>query len=269
MDFVSRILEGLVVSLREGIEVALVVGILLAYLARTGRAAYRPYVLAGLGAAIAVSLGLAVVVRRVGVDTDNPLVEGILMLVAAALVASLLTWMWRVGRHMRRNLEERLGTLVGSGPADQVRWAAAAGVFSFAFLMVLREGVETVLFLMALASAGNAAPLATALGAAVGLVLAVLFGLFLAQSPVRQHLAQFFRITGIVLALLVVKLAAGGLHEFFEVGLLPSMPLLEEMVGVLTHRTVSWGILILLVVVPLMFVLWARRSSSPAPVHQS
>jgi high-affinity iron transporter len=269
MDFVSRILEGLVVSLREGIEVALVVGILLAYLVRTGRAAYRPYVLGGLGAALAASLSLAVVVRRVGVDADNPLVEGILMLVAAALVTSLLIWMWRVGRHMRRRLEERLDTLVGSGPSDQVRWAAAAGVFGFAFLMVLREGVETVLFLLALASAGDAAPLATGLGAAAGLVLAVLYGLFLAQSPVRQHLAQFFRITGIVLALLVVKLVAGGLHEFFEAGLLPSMSLLEGVVEVLTHRIVSWGILILLVATPLMFVLWTRRSSSPTPVHPS
>jgi FTR1 family protein len=170
---------------------------------------------------------------------------------------------------MRRRLEERLDTLVGTEPTGQVRWAAAAGVFGFAFLMVLREGVETVLFLLALASAGDAVPLATALGASAGLVLAVLFGLFLAQSPVRRHLPQFFRITGFVLLLLVVKLVAGGLHEFFEGGLLPSMPLLEGVVDILTHRSVSWGILFLLVAVPLTFALWARRSSSPAPVHQS
>jgi high-affinity iron transporter len=269
MEIVSHILEGLVVSLREGIEVALVVGILLAYLARAGRAAYRPYVLAGLLAAVAASLGLAVVVRRVGLDTDNPLLEGMLMLVAAALVASLLIWMRRVGRHMRRRLEERLDVLVGCGPADQVRRGAAAGVFGFAFLMVLREGVETVLFLMALASAGRWAPLATGLGAGAGLVLAVLFGLFLAQSPVHRHLAQFFRITGIVLAVLVAKLVAGSLHEFFELGLLPSMPLLQAAVEVLTHRSVSWAILILLVAAPLTLSLWARRSDTPARVHPS
>ncbi len=269
MDFVSHVLEGLVVSLREGIEVALVVGILLAYLARTGRAAYRAYVLMGLAAALLASLGLAVLVRRFGVDTDSPLVEGSLMLVAAALVASLLIWMWRVGRHMRRRLEERLDSLVGSGHVGQVQWAAATGVFGFAFLMVLREGVETVLFLLALASAGNASPLATGVGAAGGLVLATLYGLFLAQSPVRQHLTQFFRITGVVLAVLVAKLVAGGLHEFFEASLLPSMPLLEEVVEVLTHKTVSWGILILLVAAPLLFALRIRRGSAPAPVHPS
>jgi high-affinity iron transporter len=269
MEFVSHILEGLVVSLREGIEVALVVGILLAYLARTGRAAYRPYVLTGLGAALAASLGLAVVVRRIGVNTDSPLIEGGLMLVAAGLVASLLVWMWRVGRQLRRRLEEQLDTLVGSGPAGEVRWAAAAGVFGFAFLMILREGVETVLFLLALAGAGNPSPLATGLGATAGLMLAVLFGFFLAQSPVRQYLSQFFRITGIVLALLVVKLLAGGLHEFFEGGLLPSMPLIEQVLEVLTYRTVSWGILILLVAAPLLFLIWARRGRVPAPVHSS
>jgi len=269
MEFVSHILEGLVVSLREGIEVALVVGILLAYLARTGRAAYRVYVLLGLGAALLASLGLAVLVRRLGVDTDSPLVEGTLMLVAAGLVTSLLVWMWRAGRHMRRRLEERLDSLVGSEPLDQVRWAAATGVFAFAFVMILREGVETVLFLLALASAGNASPLATGVGAAGGLALAFLYGLFLAQSPVRQHLTQFFRVTGVVLAVLVAKLVAGGLHEFFEAGLLPSSPLLEDVVEVLTHKTVSWGILILLVAAPLLFTLWPRRSSSPAPVHPS
>lgn len=269
MNILSHGLEGLVVSLREGVEVALVVGILLAYLARTGRAVYRPYVLAGLGAAAAGSLVLALLVRRIGVEAERPVVEGALMLVAAALVMSLLVWMWRAGRHMRQRLEQRLDALVGAGHADRFGWAAAAGVFGFSFLMVLREGVETVLFLMALASANDAAPFATGVGAALGLLLAVCFGLFLAQNPVRQHLPRFLGITGFVLALLVVKLVAGGLHEFFEVGLLPSMPLLEEMVEVLTHKTFSWAILILLVSVPIAFAVWARRSAPPLPAHTS
>ena len=269
MNVLSHGLEGLVVSLREGVEVALVVGILLAYLARTGRAVYRPYVLAGLGAAAVESLGLALLVRRIGVEAESPVVEGILMLVAAALVMSLLVWMWRAGRHMRRRLEQRLDVLAGVGRADRFGWAAAAGVFGFSFLMVLREGVETVLFLMALASANDAAPLATGVGAALGLLLAAFFGLFLAQSPVRQHLPQFLSVTGLVLAILVVKLVAGGLHEFFEAGLLPTLPLLEEVVEVLTHKTVSWAILILLVAAPIGLAVWARRSGAPAPAHTS
>ena len=126
-----------------------------------------------------------------------------------------------------------------------------------------------MLFLMALASANDAAPLATGVGAALGLLLAAFFGLFLAQSPVRQHLPQFLSVTGLVLAILVVKLVAGGLHEFFEAGLLPTLPLLEEVVEVLTHKTISWAILILLVSAPIGLAVWARRSGAPAPAHTS
>jgi hypothetical protein len=72
-----------------------------------------------------------------------------------------------------------------------------------------------------------------------------------------------------VLAILVVKLVAGGLHEFFEAGLLPTLPLLEEVVEVLTHKTISWAILILLVSAPIGLAVWARRSGAPAPAHTS
>src|SRR5512137_2021745 len=150
MYHVSAILESFVVALREGIEVALVVGMLLAYLNRTGRRAYGRFVLFGLGAAVLASLGMAAVVQRYGLDADNPVVEGGLMFVAAALVTSLVVWMWRTGRSIRHRLEQRLDTLLGNAETAAPDSRSAVGVFVFAFVMVLREGVETVLFLAAL-----------------------------------------------------------------------------------------------------------------------
>src|SRR3989338_4011350 len=97
--------------------------------------------------------------------------------------------------------------------------------------MVLREGIETVLFLFALSATVGANPMYNALGGGVGLLLAFLFGSLLVKGSVRLNLKKFFTATGVVLALLVLKLVANGLHEFFEVGLLPSSETVLEIVG--------------------------------------
>ena len=125
MDVLGRMFEATIVTLREGIEVALVVGVLLAYLRRTGREAYTRSVFLGLGAAILMSLLGAVLIQRYGLDPDNPVVEGSVMFVAAALVTSLVIWMWRTGRSVRRRLEHRLDTLVGQAEASTLGYRAA------------------------------------------------------------------------------------------------------------------------------------------------
>jgi high-affinity iron transporter len=256
MDILSRMFESVVVTLREGVEVALVIGVLLAYLRRSGRTSYARYVLFGLGGAILASLLGAVIIQRYGLDPDNPTVEGTVMFVAAGLVTSLLVWMWRTGRSVKRRLEHRLDTLVGRTATTGIQRQAALGVFAFAFFMVLREGIETVLFLAALSGTVGGSPIYNAVGGSLGLLLATLFGVFLVRGSLHINLRRFFNVTGLVLLILVAKLIAGGLHEFLEVGILPASPWLAEVVEIFTHRTVSLLILGLLITVPALCVLW-------------
>jgi FTR1 family protein len=256
-------LEALVVTLREGVEVALVVGVLLAYLRKTGRARLARHVLQGLGAAVLASLVGAVLVQRFGLDPENEILEGSLMFLAAGLVGSLALWMWRTKRDLRRRLEQRLDA-VAAAPAGR----AALGVFAFTFFMVLREGVETILFLAALTGTPGANPLDSALGGGIGLVLAAGLGYLLVQGTMQVNLRRFFAVTGAVLAILVAKLIAGGLHEFVEAGLIPSSPFWRELLGLATHPTTSLLVLVFLIVVPGLYVVWARWKASPLPVER-
>jgi high-affinity iron transporter len=265
MQIFGRTLEAMIVTLREGIEVALVVGVLLAYLRRTGRYAYVRPVLLGLVAAGLASLASAPLIQHYGLDPDNPLAEGTVMLAAAALVTSLVVWMWRTGKNAKRRLERRLDSLVGDPEVRPVGYRAALGVFLFSFLMVLREGVETVLFLAALSGTVGGSPVYNAVGGGIGLLLAGLFGVLLVRGSVRLNLHRFFAVTGAVLMLLVVKLVAGGLHEFFEIGLLPHFAFGEEGVELFARPVASIVILALLVLLPGLSVAWDWwRQASPA-----
>ena len=268
MDILSRIFESVVVTLREGVEVALVIGVLLAYLRRTGRGAYNRYVFWGLGVAVLASLAIAVLIHRYGLDPENPVVEGSVMFVAAGLVTSLLVWMWRTGRSVKRRLEKRLDSLVGQAASTTIEYRAALGVFAFAFFMVLREGVETVLFLAALSGTVGGSALYNALGGGTGLLLAALFGILLVRGSLHVNLRRFFNVTGLVLLILVAKLIAGGLHEFLEVGILPASPWLEEIVEIFTQRTVSLLILGLLIALPAACMAWDwwKRTSAEVPL---
>jgi high-affinity iron transporter len=264
MDILSRMFESVVITLREGVEVALVIGVLLTYLRRTGRETYNRYVLLGLGAAALASLLGALVIQRYGLDPDKPVVEGSVMFVAAGLVTSLLVWMWRTGRGVRRRLGHRLDTLVGQAGTTTIQHRAALGVFAFAFFMVFREGVETVLFLAALSGTVGGSPLYNAVGGSLGLLLATLFGILLVRGSLHINLRRFFNVTGVVLLILVAKLIAGGLHEFFEARILSSTPFLEEVVEVFTHKGTSLLILGLLIGLPALCLLWDwwRRTSA-------
>jgi high-affinity iron transporter len=272
MDILSRMFESVVVTLREGVEVALVIGILLAYLRRTGREAYSRYVLLGLGAAVLASLLGAVLIHRYGLDRDNPTVEGTVMFVAAGLVTSLLVWMWQTGRSVRRRLEHRLDALVGNASTTTIQHRAALGVFGFAFFMVFREGVETVLFLAALSGTVGCSPVYNVVGGSLGLLLATLFGILLVRGSLHINLRRFFNVTGLVLLILVAKLIAGGFHEFFEAGILPASHAIEEAVELLTGKTTSLLILGLLIGLPALCLLWdwwkrtsAESSLPPQP----
>ena len=257
-------LEALVITLREGLEAALVVGIVFAYLARTGRNELRRYVWLGLVAAVLASIGGALLFQWIGLDPENEVYEGTVMLVAAAFVATMVVWMWRTGRTLRAEIENKVARTLNAQFSRRTAWGMAA----FVFLMVFREGIEAVLFLTALSATIGANPLNNIVGGTIGLILAALFGTLLAKGTLRVNLKRFFSATSFVLLVLVAKLIANGLHEFLEVGLLPSTPELLSIIGLLTRETTSLLILMALIAIPALTILWdAWRAPKPAPIE--
>lgn len=249
-------MEAFVVTLREGLEAALVVGLVITYLNRTGRAALRRWAYFGLGLAIVASILGAIAFNLAGFDPENEILEGTLLAIAATLVFSLVIWMWRTSRGIKQHIEGRLESLVVSATKGQ-GW----GVLGFVFFMVFREGLETILFLAAL-SLTTTPDLTGLFGGFTGLGLAALFGVLIVKGSLRINLRRFFGITGLVLMVLVARLAAGSLHEFFEVGLLPSTPTLLALIGFIVKDSTSTIILIALIALPVLTMLPDMRLKS-------
>ncbi|MBI3977084.1 MAG: DUF2318 domain-containing protein [Chloroflexi bacterium] len=245
-------MEALVITLREGMEAALVVGLILAYLNRTGRTELKRSVYAGLLLAVLASLAGAAGFSLIGIDPENEVFEGSLQLVAAVLVATLVIWMWRTARGVKQHVESRLAALAGG----RQRW----GLLAFTFFMVFREGVETVLFLAAL-SLTAADGLLQLIAGMTGLGLAALFGFLIIRGSIHIDLRRFFGITGLVLLVLVVRLLAGAVHEFSEVGLLPTSPAELTVVGFVVKDSTSIAILMALILVPALAMLPGLRRS--------
>jgi FTR1 family protein len=201
--------EGLIVTLREGVEAALVIAIALAFLRRRGLSHLVPALAGGVALALASSVVVAWLALRI--TWDEELAEGIALLTGAVLVATLVVWMWRAAPRMKRDLEAGM---------EKASGGSAPGVFLFGFAMVFREGVETAIFLSA--AAFDRSGLALWIGALVGLALAVVFGVLFVRGSLRVPLRPFFSLTTAVLALLAVQLLVGGLHELSEAGVLPA-----------------------------------------------
>src|SRR5580693_8364142 len=157
-------LQAFIITLREGVEAALIVGITLAYLRKIGRNDLRKTVYAALAAAFVGSIGVAVVISRANLNED--IFEGWIMLVAAVFVITMIVFMMRTGRKLKGEIEGKVGSLAGKN--------AGFGLFAFVFLMVLREGAETVLILSAVTL--NSSELLSFIGTIMGIVVAVLFG---------------------------------------------------------------------------------------------
>jgi high-affinity iron transporter len=245
-------MEAFVITLREGVEAALIIGLILAYLNRTSRRDLRGWVFAGLGLALAASVVAAFGFSLLGFDPENELYEGVLYAVAAVMVVSLVVWMWRNSRGMKQQVEGRLEKLT-STESRGYAW----GLLAFVFFMVFREGVETVLFLAAL-SLTQTPNLVGMTGGILGLLMAVLVGVLFIKGSLRINLRLFFAITGFVLLLLALRLAAGSVHEFYEVGLLPLPHRLEEAVELLTGNGASTAILVALLALPAVAFLPKR-----------
>ncbi len=212
-----------VLSLREGLEAALIIGILLSALRRS-MAGTRPVWL-GVGLAVLASAVFAAGLSWLGLTLSGPreaIFEGITLVGAAIILVWMIFWMQEHSRGLRSHLTgevERatgLGT-AGMGEANAVRW----GLVSVAFLAVLREGLELALFLAAALFATSAAQ--TVAGALIGLAVAAGLGALLFAGTVRLSLPRFFQVTSLLLILFAAGMAARGAHELVEAGLLPGL----------------------------------------------
>src|SRR5579863_7737988 len=197
-------LQAFIITLREGVEAALIVGITLAYLTKIGRQELRKTVYAALAAAFLGSIGVAVAISRTHLNED--VFEGWVMLVAAFFVITMVIFMMKTGRKLKGEIEGKVGLLAGND--------AWFGLFVFIFLMVLREGAETVLMLAGVSL--NSTALMSFLGTLLGVLGAIAFGVMFVKGSVRINLQKFFRVTTAILFLVAAQLVISGLHELSE-----------------------------------------------------
>jgi high-affinity iron transporter len=201
----------LVVTLREGIEMFLIVAIAAAYLRKTGREPLLSAVWWGSGAAVLVSTILGVWLAEFAVQ---PFWEGMLALIAAVLVISMVIYMLKAAKHMRADIAARI-----ESAARHSGVGAWFGIFLFTLLMITREGMEFAFVAASIANQAGAAALLS--GAFVGLLLAAVLATAWVQYGHRIDLGLFFQVTSIFLILFVVQLLFYAFHEFTEANALP------------------------------------------------
>jgi high-affinity iron transporter len=213
------LLSSYILSLREGLEAALVLGIVLGALRQTNRLDLSASIWFGAGSAVLLSLATAVLLTRLGLELKDPaeaIFEALTMFLAAGILTWMIFWMSQQARHLKSNLESGVQKASQTG-----KWS----LFGLAFLAVMREGVELALFLTAAAFSSGAHQ--TILGALFGLGTAILLGWSLFATTVRLDLKRFFQVTGILLIFFAAGLVAHSLHEFNGLGWVP--PVIEHV----------------------------------------
>ncbi|HEX2330206.1 MAG TPA: Fe-S-containing protein [Candidatus Angelobacter sp.] len=244
--------QALVVTLREGVEAALIVGITLVYLQKIGRPDLRKTVYAALVSAFLASVAGAVVLSYLPITQDT--FEGWVMLIAAVLVIGMVIFMMRTARKLKGEIETKVGAFAGGGS----KW----GLFAFIFLMVFREGIETVVILSGVTL--NSTELLSFLGTLLGVALAVVFGVVFVKGSVRIDLRKFFRVTTIILFFVAAQLILSGLHELSETGVLPSSKAEMAMIGPIVRNDYFFPVTMLALVALMILLEYKRRQAAPA-----
>jgi high-affinity iron transporter len=257
-----------VIGLREGLEAALIVGIVAAFLGQQRRDALR-WMWLGVGAAVAICAAVGVALHLVSERLPQREQEGletVVALLAVCVVTYMIVWMRRHSRELKRSLEHQAQSALAQG--------SVIALVGMAFFAVIREGFETAVFLLAAFDATTNAD-AAGIGAALGVLVAIVLGYGIYKGGVRINLSRFFRITGIALVLVAAGLVATSLHTAHEAGWLNSLQsqaldlswlvqpgsvrsaLVTGMLGIQAKPTVGEVAGYLVYLVPLLlFVLW-------------
>jgi high-affinity iron transporter len=249
------LLSAFIIALREGVEASLVVGIILVYLSRTGRTYLSRFVWGGVALATALSLAVAVALDRFQISEDG--FEGMLLLVASFFVVSVIVWMNRVARHLKKDIEKKVEEYAGRAGR-----AAGWGIGLFVFLMVLREGAEMALILRAVEVSTEG--LQTWIGTAAGIAAAVAVGLFFFKGTLKIPLHRFFAVTSAILVLVAIQLAVTGLHELSEARWLPSSKTEMALLGPIVRNELFFFIFVFGAAALMIFREWQSASHSKA-----
>lgn len=209
-------LASFLLAVREGIEAALILGIVFGLLQKSGETQYKRAVWWGAGAAVGLSIFAGISLQLVGASfsgTAEEVFEGSLMLIAAGILTWMIFWMKRQARQIKGNLEREIQQAV----SDRRNRA----FFTLAFAAILREGVELALFLTAAGMSSSRTEVLT--GAVLGLGAAAVLGWLLYTTSIQLNLKWFFNVTGFLLLLFAAGLVAHGIHEFNEAGWIPEI----------------------------------------------
>src|SRR5579864_1607656 len=244
--------QALVVTLREGVEAALVVGIALVYLAKVGRPELGRVVYAALAAALVASVAAAVALSYLPINQDK--LEGWIMLIAAVLVVGMIVFMMRTARRLKGEIETKVGSLAGAG--------SQCGLFAFIFLMVFRGGAETVVILSGVSL--NSTELLSFLGTIAGVALAVVFGVMFVKGSVRIDLRKFFRVTTVILLFVAAQLVISGFHELSESGVITTSKQEMALVGPIVRNDYFFPVTMLALVTLMVLLEYRRRKPEVA-----
>jgi high-affinity iron transporter len=246
--------QGFTIALREGIEAFLIVALTLSYLHRTGRGSLARAVYAAIAVSVVTCAGAGFLFSKAA---NQPLWEGVLALVAAALVGSLLLYMKRVSARLKSDIENRLEARAQAATTSGAFW----GVFAFALLMITREGMETALLIAtALFQMKSSAVL---IGLGVGLVCAAAIGFLWTRIGRDVPLKTLLNVSAVFLGIFLVQLVLYGIHELSEARLFPSSQAIHDATEILgPDGKIGHVIAYALAVVPTAWLLalwWKRR----------
>lgn len=261
-----------VIGLREGLEAALIVGIIAAFLKQSNRADAIRNVWIGVGVAVAICLGVGILLQLLRSELpqrQQEMLECIVAGIAVLMISYMILWMRKHSRDLRSSLQESAGSALARG--------SAGALIVMAFLAVIREGFETSVFLLA-AFQSAVSPLQAAVGVVLGIAVAVVLGYLVYRGGIRLNLSRFFRITGAVLVLVAAGLVMSTLRAAYEAGWLTmgqqqaldltaiarpgsvQESLLTGMLGIRSTLPVVEVVAYLLYAVPmLLVVLWPPR----------
>lgn len=209
-------IQSFLITLREGLEAALIVSIILAYLARTRNQGRFGSVWLGVGGAILFSLAVgAIIFALVGELSGKAeeIFEGLAMFTAVAVLSYMVIWMKRQAVNIRTHLEAQVQSALAK--------SSALALTLLSFVVVGREGLETALFMFS--AVRTSTPLQSTAGGLLGLAISVALGYMLYRGSYRLNLRLFFNVTGVLLIFFAAGLLARGIHEFQEAGLLPTV----------------------------------------------
>jgi high-affinity iron transporter len=241
------LISSFLVALREGLEAALIIGIVLVSLGRSGRSHLVRFVWIGVGFAVSLSFaaGMALELWKVNQEAF----EGVLLLTSAVFVVTMIAWMSRAARHLKKDIEARV-----DGYAAKSDLAAGLGLGAFVFLMVLREGAELAVILRAVELSSQSA--GVWIGTLLGLGGAVAVGLLFFQGTLKIPLGRFFKVTSWILVIVAIQLALTGVHELSESGWLPASPAEMAFIGPVVRNDIFFFAAILGVAALLVLREW-------------